>query len=293
MELFENLSHQPMFLVQEYGPTSFLIKEGESGKKFKVLIGNPHTCNCKNQDLCFHIVRFVVFQASQFLEKLLYNHVDNICIIFLSFTPKKLLLKMFVVLKILRVPQENPLAWQRALIDSEVTQILRGRFVTKAKPRQIEKQIEDVERRAIEEDEVCPICQEELNAAQEITYCKKGCGNNIHLKCMRVWAEHRYSLREPVTCPLCRSEWGSLAIESLKKEEKSYRRPSNVHYGVSCDGCHTCPIYNMNYRCVFCQVIPYWNLEMLTPQMPVYSFALVFDMDFFSPWILSSNFYNN
>ena len=37
-----------------------------------------------------------------------------------------------------------------------------------------------------------------------------GCGNNIHIKCMMVWAEHnrKSSGDNNITCPLCREDFG-------------------------------------------------------------------------------------
>ncbi len=37
---------------------------------------------------------------------------------------------LFVLVKVLRVPSENPLIWQASLLDNEVEQILRGRYVS-------------------------------------------------------------------------------------------------------------------------------------------------------------------
>eukprot|EP00697_Spironema_sp_BW2_P012705 gnl/Spiro4/29333_TR14355_c0_g1_i1.p1 gnl/Spiro4/29333_TR14355_c0_g1~~gnl/Spiro4/29333_TR14355_c0_g1_i1.p1 ORF type:complete len:128 (+),score=6.30 gnl/Spiro4/29333_TR14355_c0_g1_i1:89-472(+) len=45
------------FVVQERGPTSFVIR-GETGQKFKVLIGSTHHCSCAPREVpCIHVVR--------------------------------------------------------------------------------------------------------------------------------------------------------------------------------------------------------------------------------------------
>lgn len=31
--------------------------------------------------------------------------------------------------------------------------------------------------------EVCAICQEDMDASQSLTFCRKGCGNNFHIDC--------------------------------------------------------------------------------------------------------------
>ena len=46
-----------------------------------------------------------------------------------------------------------------------------------------------------------------------IIYCRFGCGNNVHVKCMKVWAEHQRSTGENIIkCPLCRVDFGSFQV---------------------------------------------------------------------------------
>ena len=141
-----------MYLVQECGPTTFMIKEAsaeerqdERGdneqednelrsrrrgaeKKYKVQIGGLLGCSCKTRH-------------------------DGPC--------KHLL---FVLLKLLRVSPENPLAWQAALLDNEVEQILRGRHNPMPNIRRpaADRPSGDrptVEQKPLEEGDVCAICQ--------------------------------------------------------------------------------------------------------------------------------------
>ncbi|MCJ8730026.1 hypothetical protein PDJAM_G00113700 [Pangasius djambal] len=48
-----------MFILKEFGPTGFLLKEDREPKNYKVFLGDPHTCTCgtfqKEKDLCKHI----------------------------------------------------------------------------------------------------------------------------------------------------------------------------------------------------------------------------------------------
>lgn len=101
-----------MYLVQECGPTSFVIKEEDAllahgdgdaaaaaaagsrrrlERKYKVTIGSVVACSCKARSTCPCIHQ------------------------------------LFVLVKLLRIPAENPLIWQASLLDNEVEQILRGR----------------------------------------------------------------------------------------------------------------------------------------------------------------------
>ena len=82
-----------MFLVATPGPTSFIVQEGteEDAKKYKVLIGPRMGCSCG------------------YAEKEVCEHV------------------LFVMVKVLRVPEENPLSWQLSLLDAELETVLAFR----------------------------------------------------------------------------------------------------------------------------------------------------------------------
>jgi len=49
----------------------------------------------------------------------------------------------------------------------------------------------------------------ELCEGDELTWCRKGCGHNVHADCMKHWAEHKKCGNEAVVCPLCRQDWGN------------------------------------------------------------------------------------
>ena len=48
-----------IYMMRNFGPTGFLLKEEGESKYFKVFIGDLHTCSCpvfqKEKDLCKHI----------------------------------------------------------------------------------------------------------------------------------------------------------------------------------------------------------------------------------------------
>jgi E3 ubiquitin-protein ligase ZSWIM2 len=47
-----------------------------------------------------------------------------------------------------------------------------------------------------------------------------GCGNSIHIKCMKVYAEHQKSTGDTtIKCPFCREDFGP--IELLKQESRN------------------------------------------------------------------------
>ena len=80
-----------------------------------------------------------------------------------------------------------------------------------------------------------------------------GCGNSVHLKCMKVWAEHqlRSTGQGPIECPFCRENFGPLAAlqaELRGATRTMIRRPE--HPGVVCHECHVTPIVGKCYRWV-------------------------------------------
>mmetsp|Transcript_31228 Transcript_31228/g.30873 ORF Transcript_31228/g.30873 Transcript_31228/m.30873 type:complete len:80 (+) Transcript_31228:224-463(+) len=64
----------------------------------------------------------------------------------------------------------------------------------------------NTQRISLSEEMGCPICQEDMKEMSELVYCKVGCGHNFHIKCMKIWAEHKVSQRDSITCPLCRTD---------------------------------------------------------------------------------------
>lgn len=83
-ELVETLSNTTMYILQRCGPTSFTVKEESRGEQHHVTIGALQTCTCRRStksasiELCRHIV--------------------------------------FVMVKVLGVPKDSPLAWQLSLV---------------------------------------------------------------------------------------------------------------------------------------------------------------------------------
>ena len=204
------------YLVHEAGPTSFLLKD-ERGKQIKVQLGSRHTCSCGGgaREHCIHT--------------------------------------LYVLLKIFRVLPDNPLAWQLSFIDSEITWLIRNRVApASAKPKKLDKK-ETIPRLSLEEEFGCSICQEDMKSTQSLVHCKVGCGHNFHVKCMKVWANHKLSKRENLTCPLCRSDWGPNAITELdriSRQQRSIKLP--VHKDSVCEGCNMYPIKGSRFRCLYC-----------------------------------------
>lgn len=160
------------------------------------------------------------------------------------------------------------MTWQLGLNEREINQIIRGDAAQnqqKNKPsqaknsKQSDKKPEEAssstEQREILESDVCPICQDEfLSKKLPVSFCRT-CGNNVHIKCMKVWSEHQKSNGEiDLKCPLCREVFCSFELldqeyrnNSLFKIEKE-----NLHYGIVCKCCKSTPISGKCYKCTSC-----------------------------------------
>eukprot|EP00058_Branchiostoma_floridae_P001819 XP_002587307.1 hypothetical protein BRAFLDRAFT_129526 [Branchiostoma floridae] len=214
-----------IYILREIGPTGFLLKEEGEAKKFKVLLGDPHTCTCpvftKEKDICKHIC--------------------------------------WVLLRKFRVARTNPVSFQLGLVEREINELLRGvhqpqQESQRAADRRTDQRTDSsgdgrtrLQQKPITEEDICPICQEEfLRKREPVTYCKYSCGQSIHIKCMKVWAEHQQTTGQTeIKCPFCRQDFGP--IQEIKEEFKNAagRQPViglNKHLGVECKNCSMRPI---------------------------------------------------
>ncbi|CAG5933758.1 unnamed protein product [Menidia menidia] len=114
-------------------------------------------------------------------------------------------------------------------------------------------------RKIIQAQDVCPICQEELLQKKlPVCYCRFGCGNNVHVSCMKVWADHQKlpDKLDTVKCPLCREDFSSLKLldEQVKNTARLFtaaeREKPERHLGVFCQGCQ---VRHITGRCTVCK----------------------------------------
>lgn len=223
-----------IFLLRETGPTSFVIKEEDVEKRVRVTLGDPHTCTCD------------IFRRENVPCK-------HIC---------------WIILKKFKWPRNNELAFQYGLVEREINLLLRGprnstRTLTTPGHDKTEVKRDNkgtLKQREISNVDVCPICQDELLAKQAaVTFCKFGCGNSIHIKCMKIWAEHqRNSIQEnEIKCPICRASFGSYykLLEELRNSSGENDSGLDVHFSTSCTGCGMCPIKGKCYKCTTCESV--------------------------------------
>nr|XP_020666287.1 E3 ubiquitin-protein ligase ZSWIM2 isoform X1 [Pogona vitticeps] len=226
-------------LVRELGPTAFVLREegpppAARAAEHRVFLGNPHKCSCavfvNEKDLCKHIC--------------------------------------WLLLKKFKLPRDHEYALQLGLVESEINYMLQGLQVT-SQPRETinsakELQIADdgyIAQKEIDTEDVCPICQDTLlKKMLPVTYCRFGCGNNIHIVCMKIWTDHQKELEKDslVKCPLCREDFAPLKL--ILEEFRNCKRLVTVaekqhldkHLGIPCNNCRVCPIEGNCYKCTDC-----------------------------------------
>lgn len=77
-----------------------------------------------------------------------------------------------------------------------------------------------------------------------------GCGNNVHISCMKVWADHQKlsDSEDMVKCPLCREDfisWKVLQVQvknAAKLCTAAEKEKPDRHLGVLCHSCRICPV---------------------------------------------------
>ena len=243
----EELSQTTLYLVNRLGPTVFSVRD-DGLTTYKVTIGNPHTCTCSRLE------------------------VDELCVH-----------QLYCLIKVLRVNELHPLVYQLGVTDGEAEQILSGQCsddsasrkrvenlsaAARARRKARIKAGEDpaspdkdtnnnnVERQLLSdgcaaegEADLCPICQDEMNKDQALTWCRSGCGNNVHAKCMQTFAQYKISSHSQVECPLCRAEWN---IALLKDDVRGKATLKQSCLPCYCMSCHLPIRTGKLHRCLEC-----------------------------------------
>ena len=81
--LIEEAPYSRLFVLSDPGPTSFVLRGEASPRRFKVTIGETHSCTCHSgNELCAHV--------------------------------------LFVLTRVFRMPAANPLVWQLSLTEREI-----------------------------------------------------------------------------------------------------------------------------------------------------------------------------
>jgi hypothetical protein len=147
-----------------------------------------------------------------------------------------------VLTKVVGVDVDNPLAFQRAYLASELDELLimsRDRQVggsvmanqqvresfaraTASPSGTANLEAHTPPRRSLANSD-CPICFDRMLETDETTSCHAVCGATFHKDCMRRWiAATRQQQNQAPTCPHCRSVWQSETSSLTAAGEEGY-----------------------------------------------------------------------
>ena len=54
----------------------------------------------------------------------------------------------------------------------------------------------------LNDNDICPICLDNINNGKELDYCKYSCGLTLHKKCFQMWEKRNKGI-----CVFCRADW--------------------------------------------------------------------------------------
>jgi len=171
-----------LYLLQQSGSNSFLVAGDSPDQKYKVNIG-PQTCSCGKGPGCLHL--------------------------------------LFIMLRVFKISENDSRLTARELKEFEIEALFRAHEERKnsrvLRSRQQSMENLDTENRIankediMEEDALCPICQDEMHDEEGLTSCQC-CHNNLHHHCASIWSDQCVSQGENLFCPLCRCSWAPPAI---------------------------------------------------------------------------------
>lgn len=120
--------------------------------------------------------------------------------------------KVYALHTVLKAPDH--LQYQLAFLPSELREIFAN---SPPIPTEKSSSSDRGGRRAPVEGD-CPICYMDLDeTVNEIVWCKRACGNNVHKSCFQQWAMSQQGSN--ITCVYCRTPWEmeSRNVESIRK----------------------------------------------------------------------------
>ena len=170
-ELLELSKNTTFYLVHEPGPTNLIIQD-ERKMKFQVKIGTTisWTWGGGKKEHWVHTI--------------------------------------FALFRIFKLPENEPLIWQLSFSDAEIGKIIQNRdrsvfrrmtqenrdrksfLKSKRNPKEERK---TVKRSALDSEEPCCIWFDEMKNDQNLTFCKYGWGQNMHMNCAQHLVKHKTS----------------------------------------------------------------------------------------------------
>lgn len=117
---------------------------------------------------------------------------------------------LFVLIRVLRIPKADVHQGyfvKRGFLTTAETIAACFDYISSSLYKTLDIDDGYVKQRAIEKEDYCPICFEELDilassATEKVVYCKSTCGKSVHLACFNKWTMHKGA-----TCVYCKANW--------------------------------------------------------------------------------------
>ena len=159
---------------------------GSTGNVYSVVITNKPTCTCpdfkQRKKRCKHIY-FVLIRIMK---------VENPII---KYFTNENLEEMF---------NNIPLITNNLIVDKSK----RDKFYeitnnTKSNNNnEINSKKDNKVKQRLNDNDICPICLDNINNGKELDYCKYSCGLTLHKKCFQMWEKRNKGI-----CVFCRADW--------------------------------------------------------------------------------------
>lgn len=249
----ELLAVNPLYLMAKIGPSVFQLRD-ESNQGMKVVLGNPHACSsCGGGGDCIHIAYCVLkvlkvpsSHPLSYQSSWTDNEMDQVLSGACSPPTRRQMNRGPVAALIVPQAAGAPAAAIGAAAAAGVA-------VEEANSSKQPQPPSDgfVVRKEIDEDSCCSICQESMSLTKgpSLTFCRHGCGNNLHASCMSIYVAHQTSsgtsgagggrISRPCVCPFCRCDWDLplLKLDLLGNKDKDKDKGSKGMVPIRCSLC--------------------------------------------------------
>ena len=159
---------------------------GSTGNVYSVVITNKPTCTCpdfrQRKKRCKHIY-FVLIRIMK---------VENPII---KYFTNENLEEMF---------NNIPLITNNLIVDKskrdkfhEITNNIKSN-----NSKEINSKTDNKVKQRLNDNDICPICLDNINNGKELDYCKYSCGLTLHKKCFQMWEKRNKGI-----CVFCRANW--------------------------------------------------------------------------------------
>ena len=159
---------------------------GSTGNVYSVVITNKPTCTCpdfrQRKKRCKHIY-FVLIRIMK---------VENPII------------KKFTNDNLDEMFNNIPLITNNLIVDKskrdkfhEITNNIKSN-----NSKEINSKTDNKVKQRLNDNDICPICLDNINNGKELDYCKYSCGLTLHKKCFQMWEKRNKGI-----CVFCRANW--------------------------------------------------------------------------------------